>query len=430
MVRIKNIGAFGRKMFDLKLGYMIFIHYFSMVLKGKLSFKKYSLLIKRLSLLPSVVKDNKYVKVGNKTKIGLYIPEIPSKAYFTTCDKYLEFDKMMPCLTALISLTSRCRFKCAHCYQRDDIGKDVDIDILVKAVKRLQDTGTSYFTLEGGEPFFVYDRLKKMCEAIDERSEIWVYSTGDKMTLDRLKELKGLGLTAVSFSMHSPYANQLNKFMGSDKAWEIMEKGVELCHQADIPIAFNMCVSKANFYDGTFETIMEKVKDYNACMIQIIHPKPAGGWLHQDIDEFSIENLEYVKQLVRKYNHDKAYRDYPAISAQIMEEDKEVFGCTAGGIDRFYINAKGDVQPCEFINISFGNIATEDFDIIYERMRQNFETPGECWLCSNFGHSVSKVCHESKVTTLPLSPELSKQVYQNWDLGTPTKFYKKINSIR
>ncbi len=49
-----------------------------------------------------------------------------------------------------------------------------------------------------------------------------------------------------------------------------------------------------------------------------------------------------------------------------------MFVCTAGGTDRFYINAKGDVQTYEFLNFLFGNIGEEDFLTIYNRMRDHF----------------------------------------------------------
>ena len=57
------------------------------------------------------------------------------------------------------------------------------------------------------------------------------------------------------------------------------------------------------------------------------------------------------------------------------------YGCTAGGIERFYVNANGDVQPCEFVNVSFGNVNEEDFNNIYRRMRKYFRDPRTNWIC-------------------------------------------------
>jgi len=174
---------------------------------------------------------------------------------------------------------------------------------------------------------------------------------------------------------------------------------------------------------------MEKAKEFKAAIIQLIKPKPAGGWLEDGASAFSGEDIEQLKRLVESYNRDSRYKDYPSISAQAIEESKEQFGCTAGGTDRFYINAKGDVQPCEFLNISFGNIGRADFEVIYEKMRSCFEIPGECWLCEKYSKDILKQYKESKQDSLPLSEALSEEVYSNWDRGNRTELYEKLDNM-
>lgn len=74
-------------------------------------------------------------------------------------------------------------------------------------------------------------------------------------------------------------------------------------------------------------------RDFKACLIQIIKPKPSGGWLEKGDLEFTPEDLAHIKARVNQYNLQEEFSPYPAISAQIMEEDKAVFGCTAGGTE-------------------------------------------------------------------------------------------------
>ena len=160
------------------------------------------------------------------------------------------------------------------------------------------------------------------------------------------------------------------------------------------------------------------------------NPSPrAPGW-KTGADEFSPVDMDHVRDLVNRYNHDPAYASYPAISAQIIEEDRTVFGCTAGGTDRFYINAKGDVQPCEFLNISFGNLATEEFEVIYARMREVFDPPGETWLCEACAPAIRQRVQAQHIKSLPLDPQLSRQVCQEWDRGRPTALYAAMEKLR
>lgn len=429
MTKVKNVVGLARGIFLMEIKIKAVFYFIPEFMRRRMSWKRYFAFLKRLLYFLSKMQHSKFVKIGKATRIDLYVPGYPSAAFYKACKKFMVFDEKLPCSTVLISVTSACRYNCQHCYQKYDKGRDVDIHLLLKTIRELQNMGIAFFNIEGGEPFLVYDRLKQVCSAFDKRSELWVNSTGDGITIERLQELKTLNLIAIMFSLPSPVPDEFNNFMGKNSAWETMENAVELCHQTSIAVAFNSCLKKEDYYNGTFERIMEKAKKFKAAVIQFIKPKPAGGWLETGVVEFTGQEIEYIKNLVTIYNHDKKFRDYPAISAQIIEEDKNVFGCTAGGTDRFYINAKGDVQPCEFLNISFGNIAQEDFKIIYERMRAQFLEPGECWLCENFSGKILRSFRQNKLSSLPLPPELSKPIYENWNRGSRTELYRRLKEI-
>ena len=45
------------------------------------------------------------------------------------------------------------------------------------------------------------------------------------------------------------------------------------------------------------------------------------------------------------------------------------------------MGADGEVQPCEFLNVSFGNVRDEPFETILRRMREHLHTPSTDWLC-------------------------------------------------
>jgi MoaA/NifB/PqqE/SkfB family radical SAM enzyme len=427
---VRNITGRAKTIFNLRLKISIFFYFFPKLFKGEMSFRRFILLLKRLLFFLSKMQHNKFVEIDGRTRLGLYVPGFPSTAFQTACHKFTRFEEKMPCTTVLISLTSACPYHCRHCYQKLDQGKDVDIDILAGTVKKLQDMGIAFFNIEGGEPFLVYHRLKYICSIIDNRSEIWINSTGSGMTPEKLKELKAMNVTAVMFSLHSPDANAFNSFLGKDDAWETMKAGVKMCHQAGLAVAFNTCLMRDDFYNGNFEKIMDTAKDFKACLVQLIKPKPAGGWLEREDLELTSKDAEFIKAKVHKFNLEKAYAHYPAIAAQIIEEDKNVFGCTAGGTDRFYINAKGDVQPCEFLNISFGNLAVENFEDIYQKMRSVFAEGKDCFLCEKYAAKIHRLYRENNLQSLPLSPQLSEQIYRSWDRGKPTSLYEQLEKLK
>lgn len=428
--KIKNLIGFRKTIENTRIKIVTMLYFTKQLFNGSIKFRYYFRILRRLLFFLTALKHNKYVKINGYTKLNLYVPGFPSNAFFTACRKFQEFEHKFPDVSVLISVTSACRYKCPHCYQKYDKGKDMDINVLVETVKKLQDKGVAFFNIEGGEPFLVFDKLLKVCRAIDERSEILINSTGDGMTYERMVELrKNKNLLGIMFSLHTDKPEKLNEFMGVDKAWDNMVQGIELCHKTGIPVTFNTCLLKDAFYDGTFERIMELSKSFGGTILQLIKPKPAGGWLDTGADKFTGEDLDYIREKVTRYNQSGKYRDYTFISPMFMEESPQMFGCTAGGTDRFYINAKGDLQPCEFLNISFGNIQTDDFDTIYNKMRTVFDRPGDCLLCERYSVEILNLKKEHNVDTLPLSPELSKKIYRGWDRGNHTAFYKKLAEL-
>ena len=56
-------------------------------------------------------------------------------------------------------------------------------------------------------------------------------------------------------------------------------------------------------------------------------------------------------------------------------EKPDNFGCLMGGLSHFYINTGGNVLPCPFLPVSFGNIVKEEFLDVYTRMREAVPRP-------------------------------------------------------
>ena len=112
----------------------------------------------------------------------------------------------------------------------------------------------------------------------------------------------------------------------------------------------------------------------------------------------------------------------PILTAQVFEESPEMLGCCCGGIDRFYVGAAGDVQPCEFVNLSFGNLNEVSFETAYARMRKAFAVPCEEWTCCVHAKEIAAHAGEH----LPLPWEETEKIVSNWKCGRPTAVYRKM----
>ncbi|OQY38895.1 MAG: hypothetical protein B6229_04920 [Spirochaetaceae bacterium 4572_7] len=424
-MRIKNITLLNRFWVFNRIRTNLFFHYLPLLFKKDLSFKRYILLQKRISTFLKITKINKFYKIGKLIKIDQSIPFFGTHSFYKFWDKFKVFDGKIPGTSVLISVTKECSFKCKHCYQREDQGTDVDINSLMSVTRELVNQGITLFNIEGGDPFLEFSRLESICETIGYDGEIWINSTGNGITLEKLKKLKSISnFKSVVFPLNSPNKDDVNFFMGQDYAWNTLVHGLKLCRISNIPASLSCCLHNDDFHNGNFEYLMEIAKEFKVAHVTLIPPKAAGAWLKGEFLHSSESDIEHIKTLVKHFNKQHKYRKYPSLSAQLIDEDSEHQGCTAGGTDRFYINAKGDIQPCEFLNISFGNINKEDFIVIYNRMRKEFNTPGVNWLCDQCSKDINSLHIMGE--SLPLTVEKSKIIIDTWQRGDATPVYSKI----
>jgi MoaA/NifB/PqqE/SkfB family radical SAM enzyme len=64
-------------------------------------------------------------------------------------------------------------------------------------------------------------------------------------------------------------------------------------------------------------------------------------------------------------------------------EGKECFGCNAGN-KMVYVDAFGDVSPCVFTPISFGNVLASSISDIFTEMKARFPSEDGCFINKNY----------------------------------------------
>lgn len=419
-MKIKFITGLGRYLFDGYLSSYIFLKYTSLLLSGKISLKQYIIFFKRVLLFYTRLRHNKVVKIGNVYKIHLYLPSFPTKAFFQALDKFLILNRDPPPTSILLSMTKACAYNCPHCYQKYDKGNDLPLEKLIEVAGQIQDIGISLINIEGGEPLLRFDRLLRLVENIDDRAEIWVNTNGFGLTEEKARKLKNVGVFGVMISLHHWDKDKFDEFVQKKGAFDIALSALKTFEKVGIATVINCCASKELINEDGFKKIMELAKEYRCSLVQLIHGKSAGGWVGRQ-DPLGNKEIKKLYNYHLLYNNNNKYRNYPSVSSQIYESSKENFGCTAGGIERFYVNAHGEVQPCEFLNVSFGNIQDEDFLIIYKRMRSFFKKSCTKWLCCTECKNIEKIIKGS-----PLSKEETMSLVKNWDRGEQVLLYEKM----
>ncbi|WP_424245948.1 MoaA/NifB/PqqE/SkfB family radical SAM enzyme [Elusimicrobium posterum] len=367
--------------------------------------------------------DNKLIKLNDTYKVHIYIPAYPTPAFFKAIENKL-FAVPPKSVSMVLSITKACTYKCPHCYQRFDCGADLKEDKLLQTVKAVTDSGVCFLNIEGGDAFLRFNELCAVMDNLDSNTEVWVNSTGANVSEEKLKILKQKGVCGLMISVHGPDADSHDKFVGVPGAFELAKETLGLCAKTGLGSAINAVLTYEDIQNNTLDKIMLLAKDLDCGFVQLIHPKRAGKWLENEtLNDRDNEIRKYVEKAHAYYN---SLPGYPALPAQAQEEHEDKFGCTCGGVDRFYIGASGEVQPCEFLNISFGNVNDEDFGIIFKRMRDCFKTPCTEWMCEVKAQEIFEFMKNNSITKTPVPYQFTKELVKNWKPGSPTKLYRKL----
>jgi len=141
--------------------------------------------------------------------------------------------------------------------------------------------------------------------------------------------------------------------------------------------------------------------------MRIVEPMPCGN-LAEGSEEMLLKS-SHINALREFHITTNKRRKAPKVCAFNFIEGPDVFGC-AGGIQHMFIDSAGNVCPCDFTPLSFGNTTKEPLETIWTRMNQAMGLPKQsCFIQKN--HSlISKHAKGSYPVPVEKSCEICSQI--------------------
>jgi MoaA/NifB/PqqE/SkfB family radical SAM enzyme len=364
------------------------------MLKFRLSFLKYFLQGKKYPLftfrssdggilktyeVQKKLKLTKFVRHNNHYYFSLTLPHWPSKAFDhmvangglnitaagTRIKKQIDI--------AILGITRKCSYECSHCYEHFNLG---DAEIVPatkwkKVIAELQNSGVSIITLSGGEPMMRYEEVLEMLRSADHsRSDFHLHTSGYGVTLESAEKLKMAGLHAAGVGLDDCDPHRNDSLRGTIGAYETAVRAIRCFQEAGIFTYVNTCLTKELIRSGELRKYFEMLKDLNVGIVRWLEPKPCGGYFDRNPTELlSPEEKKIITEFYKRANTSADYADYPLISYEAFYEAPENMGCMMAGNSQLYIDTLGNVEPCVFLPVSFGNIMDEDFSEIFKRLK-------------------------------------------------------------
>ena len=259
-----------------------------------------------------------------------------------------------------LALTYACNLTCQHCSamvmksDRPPLQLD-DYRELVKQAKKLD---VLSWNLTGGEPLLV-SWLEDLIPILEPRTHyISVQTNCALLTEDKARRLAKLGVNCITTSLDSNLESEHNEFRGSPTSYNEVLQGLKNAQKAGMQALVGATITHQNLRSPETVKLIEKANSLGAILLFNL-AVPCGRWSGCQNFILRDDDRAYLMDLMDRY---------PMTSTD-HEVGRNKVGCPAG-MEKVYITPYGDVIPCPFIHISFGNLREMSLVDIVARMRK------------------------------------------------------------
>ena len=334
-----------------------------------------------LKKINNVFKNEKAIRINNENIIfSSWIPPFPSPQFNRMIRSEIEnilLKKKIPDQLS-ISVTSKCPNKCIHCgafdlmnQKNEDISNEKIKEIVNQSIK----LGSYLITIDGGEPNLRKDIHEIIKSINNENIIISMFTSGYNITSEKSLKLKNSGLYSLKISLDSSIEEKHDKIRGRKGSYREVINAIKYSKKAGILTDLYLTISPYNidelesFYNFGYEQSVDEISLSGIIAI--------GKWKDHE-DEVITKND--IKRIERFHIEKNKLINGPRISALPYLFGKKMFGCFAG--QRWmHITNSGNVLPCPYTPIVFGNIYNQNIKEIWKNIINSDIYKNKCYEC-------------------------------------------------
>lgn len=338
---------------------------------------------------------------NGKWVLNSFMPPFPSRAFDRMFEALLSGRRLNP-VSAFLSVTSRCTFECPHCSARKRKSGELDTETWRSVIRQLLDLHCAIVGFTGGDPILREDLPELVREASSGGAAVILFTTGQGFDKDMAEKLREAGLWAVCFSLDRADPDEFNRFRNNPDAFEFVRDAVQISLKHGFYTMLG-AVATPEFADRErFRELHELASDWNVHELRIVEAMPCGRL--RDAPDATFLSPEEITKLRAFHTETNRRGLRPKVCAFNQIESPEFFGCS-GGTQHLYIDSAGEVCPCDFTPMSFGNITEEPLEKIWLRMSEALGNPRRECIVRTYYKKINARSAESG--NYPLNPEES-----------------------
>ncbi|KUG02787.1 radical sam domain protein [hydrocarbon metagenome] len=350
------------------------------------------LLVKTILSNPQLIKVNpsinmfliKYMQkfniqnVGGRLVLHSHLPPINSPAFSRFIDEHLLAKTEGPS-HAQVGITNVCPQNCAYCYNKNRAGKIIDKNTIKGVIRDLKDMGVIWLGLTGGEPLLNKD-IVEIVAAIGDDCAVKMFTGGYNLTPELASDLKEAGLFYVSISLDHWLEKKHDKIRRCKGSFGIALKAIDIFKEiGGIHIGVSTVLPRSMLHTGQVEEFIQFLIKAGVHEAWLSEVKPAIAPLWDENIIITDEERISLIKLQDRYNK----QGQITINYLGHFESEDHFGCNAGH-KMVYIDAFGEVSPCVFSPITFGNVNDDSLKILFKEMKKHFPSDNNCFVNANY----------------------------------------------
>lgn len=341
-------------------------------------------------------------KVDGAHVYNIYNPPHPTPAgmRFLVRKVRMMIHKMAFPVTANLAITHKCQCQCIHCSAdpfKDPTREELSVEEIKKVVDGALNLGASLVIYVGGEPL-LREELYELIRYVDKsRAVAMIFTNGLLLTTENVRRLKEAGLYSMNISIDHSEAVLHDDFRKVVGCYEKAFQGARLAREAGILTGISTYATHENLKYGHLEKLLQIANSEGFHEVTIFDCIPSGKYLKDASKILTPSERKQVIALAKKY-----YETTPiGVNAMALINSPLGVGCY-GAHSQFYMTAYGDINPCDFNPINFGNVRDMPIQEIWKKMVSHPDFNRRFPSC----RMQSKAYRRKYIDPLPADPKL------------------------
>ncbi len=304
---------------------------------------------------------------NGRLHINAFFPPCPSPAF----DRFVNaaVHRWRVPYSVYYAVTDACPYHCPHCsYGRHAPGR-LDTRQALDIVEQAGRLGAVTMGFTGGEPL-LRDDLPALVAAAGDMATV-VFTTGCRLTEPLAQALREAGLDCITVGLESDRPEEHDAVRGVEGSFATAMDAIRIAREAGLFTAISTMATHDKLRRGTLDALADLATHSGVREFRILEPIPTGGHAGCGAEVLTPDESAQLARFHQAWNR---RGKGPAIAAFSYLESDAMFGCGAG-FHHLFIDAAGNVCPCDLTPLRFGNAVEEPLVDIWRRMGELFGVP-------------------------------------------------------